>query len=170
MRRTSSVQYIRLGDGLCTLRHPAEYNVAVHIRRLTMPMFPFGPRPYPGHTPGVPRPYPAPVPGGYRPPAPAPPDLSGRDLLQHASFSPELSFLLAMTLKGRFEQNRRARSSARHRALRVRTGQGSYPQPAQRAGGGGRTAPACAACKPAAHGRAALRLLEALAPSRRCSK
>ena len=54
-----------------------------------MPMFPFGPRPYPG-----------PAPSGYRPPAPPPqPEPSGRDLLAHTSFSPELSFLLAMTLK-----------------------------------------------------------------------
>ncbi len=64
-----------------------------------MPMFPFGPRPYPGHTPGAPRPYPAPAPGAAHPAAPAPPDASGRDLLQHSSFSSELSFLLAMTLK-----------------------------------------------------------------------
>jgi len=52
-------------------------------------MFPFGPRPYPG-----------PAPAGYRPPVPPPqPEPSGRDLLAHTSFSPELSFLLAMTLK-----------------------------------------------------------------------
>jgi len=55
-----------------------------------MPMFPFGPRPYPG-----------PAPSGYRPPAPPPPqpEPSGRELLAHTNFSPELSFLLAMTLK-----------------------------------------------------------------------
>jgi hypothetical protein len=54
-----------------------------------MSMFPFGPRPYPG-----------PAPTGYSPPAPPPqPEPSGRDLLAHTVFSPELSFLLAMTLK-----------------------------------------------------------------------
>ncbi len=56
-----------------------------------MPMFPFGPRPYPG-----------PAPSGYRPPAPQPPpqpEPTGRELLAHTNFSPELSFLLAMTLK-----------------------------------------------------------------------
>jgi hypothetical protein len=52
-------------------------------------MFPFGFRPWPG-----------PAPGGHRPPAPPPrPDTSGGELLKHTSFSPELSFLLAMTMK-----------------------------------------------------------------------
>jgi hypothetical protein len=51
-------------------------------------MFPFGPRPYPGSAQG-----------GYHPPAPPRPEPSGSDLLAHTAFSPELSFLLAMTLK-----------------------------------------------------------------------
>ncbi len=69
-----------------------------------MSMFPFGSRPYPGTGPGV---YRAPSPPGYRPngnnsfrpPVQSRQDVSGNDLLSHTSFSPELSFLLAMTLK-----------------------------------------------------------------------
>lgn len=51
-------------------------------------MVPFGFRPFPG-----------PPRGSSRPSAPPQPDESGIDLLRHTSFSPELSFLLAMTLK-----------------------------------------------------------------------
>lgn len=53
-----------------------------------MSMFPFGFRPYPGPPPGI-----------YRAPVQPRHDTSGRDLLKATSFSPELSFLLAMTLK-----------------------------------------------------------------------
>lgn len=62
-----------------------------------MPMFPFGSRPYPGTNPGGYRPYSPP--GGARTPSPPRQEMSGNDLLKHTSFSPELSFLLAMTLK-----------------------------------------------------------------------
>lgn len=68
-----------------------------------MPMFPFGSRPYPGSNPGG---YRAPMsPGftngnnGFQAPSPPRQDTGARDLLKSTTFSPELSFLLAMTLK-----------------------------------------------------------------------
>ncbi len=65
-----------------------------------MPMFPFGPRPCPGSAQGGPRPYSAPAQNSPRPySVPPRSEPSGRDLLAHTAFSPELSFLLAMTLK-----------------------------------------------------------------------
>jgi hypothetical protein len=62
-------------------------------------MFPFGSRPYPGSGPAPGGYRTPPPPGGYRTPAPPRQDTSGNELLKHTSFSPELSFLLAMTLK-----------------------------------------------------------------------
>lgn len=53
-----------------------------------MSMFPFGPRPYFSAAPG-----------GSRPNAPPQNEPSGSEALRHTAFSPELSFLLAMTLK-----------------------------------------------------------------------
>jgi len=59
-----------------------------------MMRFPFGPRPMPR------RPYP----GGYQQNRPQP-KISYEQLMEKASFTPELSFLLAMTLKDGMNQN-----------------------------------------------------------------